>query len=248
VSQCFGGENFGWPNYEGPAQLVTSCPVQSAYTPPIAHYDRTLFTASIISATLYRPTPGGIYNFPVEYHSDYFYADYYQGFLRRIEETAGVWAPAPQVPGQPNANDWGTSIANVSDWAVGPDGGLYYCKQFSSPSIRRIVYTANQGGVGDDVKNRPPIVAVSPNPFSPGRGAARIQLHLESPAAVEIGVYDATGRNVASILAPESEASPRIVTWDGNGKDGQPLHSGIYFLKVVGRGIEGTARVVIAGR
>jgi glucose/arabinose dehydrogenase len=250
VDQCLGAENFGWPNYEGPDELITTCPVQSAYTPPVAWYDRTVFagSAAVISATLYRPMPGGIYNFPAEYHGNYFYAEYYQGFIRRITDYTGTWLPAAAVPGQPNATDWGTAIANVSDYLVGPDGGLYYCKQFSAASIRRIVYTANQGGVGDGGGNRPPILSVSPNPFAPGHGNARIEFRTERPGPVEIGVYDLSGRNMATIPAYADDGKSHIVSWNGFGRDGQPLRSGIYFLKMSGAKNDGTARLVISAR
>jgi glucose/arabinose dehydrogenase len=142
--ECSGGENFGWPEYEGPAQPGSACPPVDPHIGPIAWYSRIGFTASIISVGRYRRACGGAYSFPADYEGDAFFAEYYQGWGRRIEESGGSWSAAPAAPGQPNATDWFTATANVSDWATGPDGSLYYCKQFSSPSIRRIVYTGAQ--------------------------------------------------------------------------------------------------------
>lgn len=244
-----GGENFGWPHYEGPEEksVTASCRVQSPYTPPIAFYDRTGFTAAIISATLYRPMPGGIYNFPAEYHGDYFFAEYYQGFVRRLKETAGTWAPAPVAPGQPNGADWATAIPNVSDYLVGPDGGLYYCKQFSPGQIRRIVYTQNQGGVGDGAGNRPPVLSVSPNPYAADRGSVRITFRTERPGNVRLDVFDLAGRKVAELLSPDSGIGERTVTWNGAGADGRTLAPGFYFIRIEGQD-GATARVVISRR
>lgn len=149
VSESVGGENFGWPNFEG--SLVYSgypgstgvCPAAGS-TLPIATYNRTGFAnASIISGPRYRRVCGGLYTFPSDYEGDVFYSEYYQGFLRRLRNTAGVWAAAPLATGQPNANDWATATTNVSDYVIGPDGALYYCKQFTA-GIRRIVYTGLQ--------------------------------------------------------------------------------------------------------
>ncbi|HLG93491.1 MAG TPA: PQQ-dependent sugar dehydrogenase, partial [candidate division Zixibacteria bacterium] len=90
VSECAGGENFGWPFREGPAtRTVAGCTEpggsgNGSFVPPIAYYNRTGFTASIVSAGLYRPIAGpNFFNFPPEYNGDYFFIDYYQGFMRR---------------------------------------------------------------------------------------------------------------------------------------------------------------------
>jgi len=146
VNECVGGENFGWPQYEGNFNYGGyngTCPASGAIF-PIATYDRTGFaSASIISGPRYRRVVGGLYTFPADYEGDVFYSEYYQGFLRRLRNTAGVWAAAPAAAGQPNANDWATATTNVSDYLIGPDGAIYYCKQFTA-GIRRIVYTGLQ--------------------------------------------------------------------------------------------------------
>ncbi len=244
VDECKGGENFGWPGFEGPAFRTSTCPPTSP-TGPIAWYDRSGFTASIISATLYRPTPGGIYNFPTDYHGDYFFAEYYQGFIRRIKKTGGTWAPAPGVPGQPNANDWATAIANVSDYAVGPDGGLYYCKQFSSPSIRRIVYTANQGAA--DPGPRPPIaLRAYPNPFVRSLGSVTVEFSAPAGAAANLDVFDIGGRRVMSLPGIIAEEGPTRITWDGTGEAGRALKAGVYWIRVGVNETSETTRVVLS--
>src|SRR5262249_27205273 len=135
----------------------------------------------------------------------------------------------------------------VSDWAVGPDGGLYYCKQFSNPSIRRIVYTANPAAVGEPNGFRPPVLSVSPNPYSPGRGAVNIEFRSDAPGPVEIGVFDLAGRKVAAIPAEAGSGSSQVITWNAAGADGNPLRPGMYFLKIRGRNVDGSARLVISG-
>ncbi len=152
VNECAGGENFGWPFREGPAsRVVAGCTEpggfgNGSFFSPIAYYNRSGFTASIISAGLYRPVAGpNLYNFPVEYDGDYFFIDYYQGFMRRIKKSGSVWGGAPDAPGQPDSANWGIGFVSGSDFQVGPDGASYYLLQFvnfapNSGQLKRIAY------------------------------------------------------------------------------------------------------------
>ncbi|MBI5868159.1 MAG: hypothetical protein HZB43_07730, partial [candidate division Zixibacteria bacterium] len=146
-----GHENFGWPFREGPAvQTVGGCSEpggsgSSTYVTPIASYNRSSFTASIIAGGLYRGVKGSALSFPSSYDGDFFYSDYYQGWLRRIKRTGSTWSPASAEPGQPDATNWATGLSNAADFLVGPDGALYYVSQSSaflpnSGSIHRIVH------------------------------------------------------------------------------------------------------------
>jgi glucose/arabinose dehydrogenase len=155
-----GGENFGWPFREGPAvRTQAGCsepggPGAASYTAPIAYYDRTGFTASVISGGIYRPKNYPLdFSFPPEYTGDGFYADYYQGFLRRIKKSGAVWITPPPVPGQPNANDWANGLQSPSDFQVGPDGALYYISQFVS-------FTPNTGSL-HRIGHRPQLPTLS---------------------------------------------------------------------------------------
>jgi hypothetical protein len=152
VSECGGGENFGWPWREGPlVRTVSGCtepggPGNGSFTAPITYYDRSGFTASIVSGGLYRRVDGpNFYNFPPAYDGDYLFIDYYVGFMRRIKKTGGVWATPIPVPGQPSSTNWGAGFVSGGDFQVGPDGALYYLLQFNnfapnSGSFRRIIY------------------------------------------------------------------------------------------------------------
>ncbi len=156
-----GGMNFGWPYREGPGSFLAFCsgivrpPVLAE---PIAWYDRSGFGASVISGGIYRaPADTCGAPFPAEYEGDYFYAEYYQGFVRRIERSGSTWVPAAPVPGQPNANDWANGLVSVADFALGPEGGLWYLRQFNSS------FQPNTGSIhrllGPDIRPRRPAVA-----------------------------------------------------------------------------------------
>jgi cysteine-rich repeat protein len=154
ANRAVGGENFGWPFREGPEiRTPGACsepggPGASSYAAPIAIYDRSGFLAAIIGAGPYRPVdPPFDASFPPEYDGSYFFADYYQGFLRRVEESGGAWVAAP-APGQPNPTDWASAIEAPGDFQTGPDGALYYVSQ-SAGTLRRIRHMHCGDGIVD---------------------------------------------------------------------------------------------------
>ncbi len=149
-----GGLNFGWPRQEAFASHGTcSFGPTSGLLNPIWAYDHDDGIA-VMSAGVYRHN-GGPKQFPGEYEGDYFFNDYYSGSVWRLQNVGGVWALAPPVPGQPDATRWGTGFQGVSDWTVGPDGGLWYVDN-DDGRIGRISYTSTL-----DVDPAP--VFVSPN-------------------------------------------------------------------------------------
>jgi len=157
VNQSTGGENFGWPFREGPMlRTPGGCsepggPGGTTYDSPIAYYDRSGFTASIVSGGLYRPVSWPADDsFPPEYEGDCFYVEYYQGWMRRLTWDGAQWVQAAPVAGQPSANNWATGLTYGSDFQVGPDGALWYILQFggSGGELRRIAYVGATPTVG----------------------------------------------------------------------------------------------------
>ncbi len=117
--------NFGWPWREGNRAFRTCGGSQPAgLVAPIVGIPQSQGWFSVVGGPRYRPT-GGIHDFDSAYTGDVFYSDYFAGRLRRLKNTAGNWATAPSVPGQPSTTDWGTGFASVTSIQVGPDGGIY---------------------------------------------------------------------------------------------------------------------------
>jgi len=153
VDLATGGENFGWPFREGPMiREPGGCdepggPGGTDYDDPIHYYNRSGFSASVVSATYYRPEnfPADS-SFPPEYNGNCFYVEYYQGWMVRIKDTGSSWEVADPVAGQPSNDHWATGLDGASDFLVGPDGAIYYCRQYgdggggSGGSLRRIEY------------------------------------------------------------------------------------------------------------
>ena len=156
ANRAAGGENFGWPFREGPEiRTPGGCsepggPGGSSYDAPITYYNRTGFTAAIIGGGLYRQVDYPFdMSFPPEYDGDYFFAEYYQGFMRRVKESGGIWSPAP-APGQPNEDDWATGLSTPGDFLPGADGALYYLSQFGGGgTLRRIRHMHCGDGIID---------------------------------------------------------------------------------------------------
>jgi PKD repeat protein len=126
------GANYGWPTCEG------SCS-NAGFVNPIYAYSHGGGQAAITGGTFYRAN-----HFPPEYSGSYFFADYVNGFIRRL--TSGNVAV-----------EFAPSVNTPVDLDVGPDGGLYYLSIFNGA-----VYTIRYVGAG----NRNPVAVASAAPTS----------------------------------------------------------------------------------
>lgn len=123
------GLDFGWPLFEGPQALSFTCSgTPPPLTLPVVSIDHMTLAgaASAMTLAVYRTEPGTTAAFGPGYEGNLFYLDYFAGFVRRLVRNGNAWVLPPQVPGQPNSDDWATGYLGVTDGAVGADGGLYY--------------------------------------------------------------------------------------------------------------------------
>ncbi len=142
-----GGENFGWPYREGYDinSSYTTCygdpePVDETVE-PIGGYYQVSSSYSVMGGVVYHAVnyPYDL-SWPSEFDGDYFFADYYQGFLIRLKDQGdGTWAVPPPVSGQPTSEYFITELSSPSDFVMGPDGAIYYTSQWSN-SVYRIGY------------------------------------------------------------------------------------------------------------
>jgi glucose/arabinose dehydrogenase len=125
VNEGAAGRNFGWPATEG----YTTNP---SYTSPVfayPHFGSLVTGLSIVGAAFYNPA---VQQFPASYVGSYFFADYVDGWVHRLD------------PGNANAvSAFAWLPDNITDLAVGPDGALYVllATSFSSAQVHRISYT-----------------------------------------------------------------------------------------------------------
>jgi glucose/arabinose dehydrogenase len=246
VDESTGGENFGWPHREGAHDYCCggACAGDGG-TDPIYEYNRGGFTASIIAAGLYRPAAGGgLYDFPAAYDGDFFVHEYYQGWLRRITNDGGTWIVAPAVSGQPSADNWAEDLSNSSDFLVGPDGALYYVKQFGPASLRRIVYTASSSADERPLSGAALRLVVSPNPIPPATEPT-LRYFLPAAGEVSLSIFDPAGRRVARLVSGRQRAGEHNLTWSPRRDDNGRALPGLYFAKLKSAAGEATGKIIL---
>src|SRR5206468_719706 len=72
----------------------------------------------------------------------------------------------------------------------------------------------------------------SPNPFERTTHFA-YEISTAAAAAVDIGVFDLSGRRFRSLVRGTQTAGRYEVAWDGRGDDGAFSRHGIYFLRAI---------------
>ncbi len=243
--------NFGWPYFEGPMSSVPTCSgkVQPQDTrAPIYAYDRTGFTASVISAGVYRGSACVGCNFPAEYEGDYFFSDFYEGFLRRLKFDGNQWALAPPVPGQPNSQDWGRGFEEAADFLQASDGSLWYVKMGvdfnpGSGEIHRIVFDSPLTDVAGSTTAA--VQLASPHP-TPSRGSVSLRYELPAAALVDLDVMDVQGRLVHTISRGSlASAGVHHGTWNGMGAAGTRVAPGVYLARLHAGSTTLTRRIII---
>jgi glucose/arabinose dehydrogenase len=136
-----GGQNLGWPWYEGDNAYNTCSGSPGTTLLPIHVYDHDRTgQEAVIGGPVYRGAGGGGSHFPAEYEGDLFFSDYYHGELVRLHRSGATWTVAAPVPGQPSSSFWGTGFEFVSDYAVAADGSIWFTKQDVN-EVRRIRFT-----------------------------------------------------------------------------------------------------------
>ncbi len=141
INFCTGGENFGWPWFEGPAPFSTCPPgpVPSNLTAPVvagAHGGSLSFAAAVPFAGIYHNRYGARFNFGPAYEGSLFIADLgIPTDIFRLDFDGQDWNIAPALPGQANPNVWGFSLF-PTDCQIGPDGAFWQLT-FLDGDVRR---------------------------------------------------------------------------------------------------------------
>ena len=101
-------------------------------------------------------------------------------------------------------------------------------------------YASGAGLSADSVYNYP-------NPFSPLEGPTTLRFDLETPAAVEIKIYDLLGRPKWSLSLAQGAVLPGVneIPWRGVDSSGNELPNGAYLMTVEASGIKITKKIAI---
>jgi glucose/arabinose dehydrogenase len=135
INQLEKGANYGWPVHEGEAN-------DPLYADPIFNYAygpdgaTTTTGCAITGGTFYNPAT---LQFPSEYAGDYFFADFCNGWIRKLEST-------PDAASGLAASEFATGLERPIDLEVSKAGQLYYLARGStgsSASVDKIGYAAN---------------------------------------------------------------------------------------------------------
>jgi hypothetical protein len=68
-----------------------------------------------------------------------------------------------------------------------------------------------------------------PNPFNP---SVTLLYSLAGPSDVRIGIYDAAGRLVRTLVDERREAGSHRAFWSGRDTAGRPAAAGVYFARI----------------
>lgn len=133
VNDGIAGANYGWPNTEGPT-------TNPAYVSPRHWYGRSEGCA-ITGGAFYAPVVG---MFPADYQNDYFFADYCNGWIRRLDPATGG----------SSATGFATGLASPVDLKVSDDGSLYYLQRGGGGQLFRVTYGATAPTITQHPANR----------------------------------------------------------------------------------------------
>lgn len=222
------GRNFGWPLYEGPQRKNFPCTYSDTLrlTPPSYWYKRDTpqSNAAVIMGGICRRIWFQTTGFPDEYIGNVFFADLYEGSLRRLVCGPTSCEIAPPVPGQPDSATWATGLSFPTRIRFGPDGFLWYV---ASGELRRI---SNPTPIGVPPVPAAPSTAIRRAWPVPSHGMIRFSFTLVEPGSASFSIVDARGRLIRQVLgAQDFDQGDHQASWDGLDQAGRPAAAGIYF-------------------
>jgi glucose/arabinose dehydrogenase len=197
-----GGQNFGWPIWEGndPTNFGATCGEKNAHTFPAFAFPHGPGSAAVVGGAFVRTgTPTSV-SLPSGYDGSFFVIEYISGVIRRIVNVEGVWQLAAPVPGQPSADLWATGIPWITEMRTGPDGALWLCTRNASKTTARGIHriTFDQTTAAPILASSDIGWAVSPNPAAAG-SPVTFAWSLPRSVAGSLTIYDVAGRRVHTV-------------------------------------------------
>jgi hypothetical protein len=159
--------------------------------------------------------------------------------------------PADSVTGLRRVTRFGHCVAD-SAWITGlPANRYYFTVQAidasfagSAPAAWQTLISTSllDADATESLPARMEIRAVSPNPAF---GVANVMFDLPRTGPVDLSVYDAQGRRVATLLRATMAAGRQAARWDGTSEAGTRAAAGLYFVRLTADGHTDTKRVVL---
>ena len=151
------------------------------------------------------------------------------------------------VPGLPNLVTTSADTTAV-DPAV-PGGTWYYVVTAvdvhgneGEPSNEVMIMSAS--AVDDGGIPRVTVIrGAYPNPFNP---TTNIRYGVPATGQVQLTVFDLRGQKVAALVDGVMTAGYHDAVWNGQGADGRPAPSGVYFARLEAAGVQATSKLLLA--
>ena len=129
----------------------------------------------------------------------------------------------------------GTSLGNPGGWIqIGADTLFQAFQHIDSSRVgvglpRRLGDPV--GYYGCDRRPKKPVLYQNyPNPF---KGSTAVSFYLPWALRVRIVIYDSLGREVITLVDDMPMGGNYEVAWDGRDDKGNPVHSGVYFCRMI---------------
>ena len=233
LNLCQGGENFGWPLYEGNVwNDSTQALVAENPAFPIFEIPNLGYTTAIIALASYRQKnfPND-HSFPPAYEGALFYSDFFANKLNYLQrDSSGAWT----------SHLFASGFFRLADAAVGQDGSLYLME--FSRGIKRIRYESSVGLTDELAPATPGLASQNfPNPFRKETTFAfTLSPHphpggVTKPRRAMLSVFDSGGRHVADVVDEMLPPGEYEHHWTGTDKDGRRLPGGLQVLAAIWR-------------
>ncbi len=209
------GKNYGWRIMEG--NLCFDPPSncnRTGLTLPVIDYGRDLgfsVTGGYVYRGLLRPELTGAY----------VYGDYGSGriWMLRYENS--------QVTEQSELVDTDFSI---SSFGVDQNNELYIIDYGGNGAIYRFSDSPTRvGDRSDDLLTKFSLQQNYPNPFNP---ATTIRYRLRDFGRVQLAIFNAFGQKIKTLLDSAQGPGEYQTVWEGDGDQGEPVASGIYWYQL----------------
>ena len=230
VDISVGGENFGWPKFEGTVTFRDCTLIAPTPIGPVTEYDNVGANVSVMALASYRQQNYPNDNsFPNEYEGALFYADFYGGPIKYLlKDTADNWT----------IHNFATGFEKPVDGRVGPDGSLYILE--FGKSLKKISFNSAMS-VDDDLMAYLPagkrfLHQNNPNPFS---STTKIEFNIPDLPfkdsdfrMTNLSVYNAIGQKVATLVDGIKPPGTYTLHWDGTGDGKETVPAGIYYYRL----------------
>lgn len=207
----------------------------------------------------------------IEAETSQSYPDHcYDGGLVEISIDGGAWQSIAPVGGYPyrirngsnpgpfpaetpvysGSHDWQLATFDLTGFsgsarvrfAFGTDGADVFEGWYLDDVL--LVLGSNPGGVGET--SHAVELQLHPAGPNPAAGPAALRLELPRAARVDVRVFDASGRQVRTLVDGALEAGSHPLVWDGCDRGGRQAEAGVYWIRARAEGQERNERIVLA--